>query len=40
MSEAFGDNFVITDKIDIDKFFGTMVSTLTKSIEDSKLRQE
>ena len=38
MKEAFGDNFKITKKIDIEQFFGTMVSSLTESIEDSELR--
>ena len=37
MSEAFGDNFVITDKIDLDMFLQMMVKTITTSTEESKL---
>ena len=37
MSEAFGDNFVITDKIDLDMFLKMMVKTITTSTEESKL---
>ena len=37
MSEAFGDNFVITDKIDLDMFLKMMVKTITTSTEESKI---
>ena len=40
MKGAFGDNFVITDKVDLSNFCKTMMDTMTASIEDSKLHNQ
>ena len=40
MKQAFGENFIITDKVDLSNFCKTMMDTMTASIEDSILHNQ
>lgn len=37
MKKAFGNNFMVTDKIIPAEFFGTMLNSLTTTIEETRL---